>query len=148
MVEVESSADEDNLWDPRGPWQVDRETNVMTPIGSKAVFDLHPNIRWAALSTESGEVIFCEMRPGVESHTLAEVDRAFMKLGPLVITGVSERLTRAGEIGRVDNIIINFEKDSVLLKKTYQGYLAVSVDRLSAAVALEEIGEKLRSLRA
>jgi len=120
----------------------------MTPIDPKALFDLHPKIRWAALSTELGEVIFSEMRPGVESHTPAEVDRAFMKLGPLVMMGISERLTPAGEVGQVDSIIINFEKDSVLLKKTHQGYIAVSVDRPSAAVALEEISEKIRSLRA
>jgi hypothetical protein len=91
---------------------------MMAPIDPKAVFDLHPRIRWAALSTELGEVIFSEMRRGVASHTHAEVDRAFMKLGPLLLTGISERLTPAGEVGQVDNIIINFEKDSVLLKKT------------------------------
>lgn len=121
--------------------------SVMTPIGPKAVFDLHPKIRWAALSTELGEVIFTEMRPSVESHTSPEVDRAFMRLGPLVMTGISERLTPSGEVGHVDNIIINFEKDSVLLKKTGQGYLAVSVDRPSAAIALEEISEKIKNLR-
>jgi hypothetical protein len=121
--------------------------NMMTPIGPKAVFDLHPKIRWAALSTELGEVIFSEMRPDVESHTSLEVDRAFMRLGPLVMTGISERLTPSGEVGQVDNIIINFEKDSVLLKKTGQGYLAVSVDRPSAATALEEINKKIKTLR-
>jgi hypothetical protein len=120
---------------------------MMAPINPKVVFDLHPRIRWAALSTGVGEVIFSEMRPSVASHTSAEVDRAFMKLGPLVMTGISERLTPAGEVGQVDNIIINFEKDSVLLKKTDHGYLAVSVDRPSAAVALEEINEKIKTLR-
>jgi hypothetical protein len=119
----------------------------MTPIGPKTVFDLHPKIRWAALSTELGEVIFSEMRPGVESHTPAEVDRSFMRLGPLVMTGISERLTPAREVGQVDNIIINFEKDSVLLRKTGQGYLAVSVERPTAATTLEEINKKIKTLR-
>jgi hypothetical protein len=115
-------------------------------VSPKSVFDLDPRIRWAALSTEHGEVLFSEMRPGVRSHTSPEVDRAFMKLGPLVMTGISERLTPAGEVGPVDNVIINFEKDSVLLKKTRHGHLALSVDRPNAAVALEAINNKIKAL--
>jgi hypothetical protein len=116
-------------------------------VSPKLVFALDPRIRWAALSTELGGVVFSEMRPGVQSHTSPEVDRAFMKLGPLVMTGISERLTPAGEVGPVDNVIINFEKDSVLLKKTSHGYLALSVDRPTAAVALEAINNKIKALR-
>jgi len=115
-------------------------------ISPKLAFDLDPRIRWVALSTELGEVVFSEMRPGVHSHTLPEVDRAFMKLGPLVMTGISERLTPAGEVGPVDDVIINFEKDSVLLKKIGRGYLALSVDRANAALTLETINKKIQAL--
>jgi len=119
---------------------------MATLVSPKSVFELDTRIRWAALSNERGEVLFSEMRPGVRSHTEPEVDRAFMKLGPLVMTGISERLTPAGEVGRVDNVIINFEKDSVLLKKNGSGYLALSVDRAEAAVAFESINRKLKAL--
>ena len=115
-------------------------------VSPKSIFDLDPRIRWAALSTEMGEVVFSEMRPGVRSHTSPEVDIAFMQLGPIVMTGISEKLTPAGEVGPVDNVIINFEKDSVLLKKISHGYLALSVDRPDATLALEEISKKIRAL--
>jgi len=116
---------------------------LVTP---KLIFDLDPRIRWAALSTERGEVVFSEMRPGVQSHTSPEVDRAFMKLGPAVVTGISERLTPAGEVGPVDSVIINFQKDSVMLKKISNKYLALSVDRPNAAVILEIISDKIKAL--
>jgi hypothetical protein len=115
-------------------------------VSPKSIFDLDPRVRWAALSTELGEVVFSEMRPGVQSHTSPEVDRAFMKLGPIVMTGISERLTPGGEVGPVDNVIINFEKDSVLLKKISHGYLALSVERADATLALEAISNKIKAL--
>lgn len=86
------------------------------------------------------------MRPGVESYTPVEADRSFMELGPLIIAGVSERMTPAWSAGRLQSIIINFEKDSILLAKIKGGYLAISADRAHAARVFEEIAGPIMGL--
>jgi hypothetical protein len=115
----------------------------LTPEG---IFRLHPKIRWAALSTEGGKVKFCQMRPGVVSHTPNEVDRSFMELGPTIITGISERLSPNNAAGKVESVIVNFEKDSVLITRIKDEFLAISVERIDALRTFQEIAESLRTL--
>jgi len=118
----------------------------MTELTAEQVFRLHDKIRWAGFATESGQVTFCQMRAGVTSYTPEEADRSFMELGPLLITGISERLTPSELAGKVQNVIINFEKASVLLTKLKHGFLAVSVDRAHAPHVFEEIAGPIRRL--
>jgi len=103
------------------------------------VFRLHPKIRWAALSTESESVVFSQMRLGVKSHTANSEDRAFMKLGPLFMTGMAERLTPEGKAGKLECVIACFEKDYVLVAKVGNGHLAISVDKSDALAVFQEI---------
>jgi hypothetical protein len=119
----------------------------MTGLTAEQVFGLHDKIRWAAFATESGQVTFCEMRPGVASHTPEAADRSFMELGPQIMTGISERLTPSEAAGKVESVVINFEKDSVLLTKVKHGFLAISVDRVHAPQAFEEIAGSIRKLQ-
>jgi hypothetical protein len=86
------------------------------------------------------------MRPGVLNYTSDEADRSFMELGPLLLTGISERLSTPKGTGRVESVIINFEKDSVLLTKLEHGFLAVSADRAHALRVFEEVAGSIRKL--
>jgi hypothetical protein len=105
---------------------------VQTLLTPEEVFRLHPRIRWAAFSRDSGEVVFSHMREGVESHTSEVDDRAFMELGPLFMSGIAERLTPSQKAGRVESIVVNLEKDSVMLMKVGNGHLAISADKADA----------------
>ena len=109
------------------------------------VFRLHPKIRWAAFS-EDGKVAFCQMRAGVTSYTSDAEDRAFMELGPLIMAGVAERLTPTGGAGRLQSVVVNMEKDSVLLKKVGKGYLAMSVNRAEALGVFQKIDALIQKL--
>jgi len=101
------------------------------PLTSEEVFRLHPKIIWAAFSRDSGEVVFSQMREGVESHTSEVDDKAFMELGPLFMSGIAERL-RSKKTGGVESIVVNLEIDSVMLIKVGNGHLAISADKADA----------------
>jgi hypothetical protein len=88
------------------------------------------------------------MRPGVESYTPSLQDRAFMELGPLLMTGVAERLTPNGKAGKLEGVIACFEKDYVLITKFGDGHLAMSVDRPYALNAFQEIIPQIPRLAA
>lgn len=109
------------------------------------IFRLDPRIRWAAFSVD-GKVAFCEMRTGVHSYTSETEDRAFMELGPLIMSGVAERLTQSGNAGKLQSVIVNLEKDSILLMKARNGYLATSVDRTEAFDVFKKIESLIQQL--
>ena len=114
-------------------------------ISPEKLFELHPKLRWAAFS-EEGRVVFCKMRTGVKSYTSEDDDRAFMQFGPLIMSGVAERLTHSGEAGKLQSVLVNLDKDSVFLMRLRNGFLALSVDRDEAFGVFQEIDAKLREL--
>jgi hypothetical protein len=118
---------------------------VQTLLTPERIFELHPRIRWTAFA-RNGNVVFCQMRPGVKSYTSNDVDRSFMELGPLILTGVSERMSSPDSAGNVESIIINFVKDSVLLVRVKDGDLAISVDRPYAHLVFQEIESRIKTL--
>jgi hypothetical protein len=115
------------------------------PPSPDELFRLHSKIRWAAFSTD-GNVIFSQMRPGLSSYTSDAEDRAFMEFGPIILSGVAERLTESGGAGRLRSIVVNFDKDSVLLMRFRNGYLALSADPPYAYGVFQEIDAKLQQL--
>lgn len=116
-------------------------------ISPEEVFELHAKIRWASFSTESGRIAFSQMRSGLTSYTPEQDDRAFMEFGPQLMTGIAERLSPTGGAGKVQSLIVNMEKDAVLLAPFRGGYLAISADRDDAAAVFKEIEPKIRQLR-
>jgi hypothetical protein len=110
------------------------------------VFRLDPKIRWTALAKESGEVVFNKMRPGFESYTSEAEDKAFMELGPLFMISLAERLTPSKKAGAVKSIVVNLEKDSILLTKVRDGYLAVSAPPADANVIFPKIVSLIQQL--
>ncbi len=115
-------------------------------ISPEEIFQLHAKIRWASFSTESGRIAFSQMRPGLTSYTPEEDDRAFMEFGPQLMTGIAERLSPTGGAGKVQSLIVNMEKDAVLLAPLRGGYLAISADRDDAGAVFKEIEPKIRRL--
>lgn len=91
-------------------------------------------------------MIFSQMRPGFTSYTSDAEDKAFMEFGPVILSGVAEQLTESGGAGRLHSIVVNFDKDSVLLMRFRSGYLALSADRPYAYGVFQEIDAKLREL--
>lgn len=120
-------------------------TGVQTLLTPEQVFRLHPKIRWTAFA-RNGRIVFCKMAPGFESYTSPDADRSFMEFGPLIITGVSERLSSPESAGIVESVIINFEKDSVLLMRVKDGDLAISVDRPHSYGVFQEIESRIKTL--
>jgi hypothetical protein len=86
------------------------------------------------------------MRPGFTSYSSEEDDRTFMQFGPLIMSGVAERLTHSGGAGKLQSVLVNLDRDSVLIMKFRDGYLALSVDRDEAFGVFQEIDAKLREL--
>jgi hypothetical protein len=115
-------------------------------ISPEEVFQLHSKIRWASFSTESGRLAFSQMRPGLTSYTPEKDDRAFMEFGPQMMTGIAERLSATGGAGKVESLIVNLEKDPVLLAPLRGGYLAISADRADAPAVFKEVEPMIRRL--
>jgi len=88
------------------------------------------------------------MRPGITSYTSDAEDRAFMQTGPVIMTGIAERLTPGGGAGKLECLIACFEKDYVLMTKVREGYLALSVEKEEALAAFQEIMPQLIKLTA
>lgn len=93
-------------------------------------------------------MVFSQMRSGVQSLTADSEDRAFMELGPLLLTGIAERLTPKGKAGNLRCVIACFEKDCVLLINVNEGHLAVSADSADAFSVFQEILPQLTRLAA
>lgn len=115
---------------------------MMPTLSAEDVFKLHPKIRWVGLASNRGEVIFVQQRPGVKSHSPEEADRAFVQMGPLIISGVCERLSPW--TGRVGSIVINYEKVTSLITKVKDGYLCLTVEKQNAPQTILEVLESLR----
>jgi len=87
------------------------------------------------------------MRPGVKSYTSDSDDRAFMEFGPHLMSGIAERLTPTGGAGSFQSLIVNMEKDSVLLTQIGAGYLAISADRVDAPDVFRQVESMIRRIQ-
>lgn len=112
-------------------------------LSPEGVFRIHPKIRWAGLATDLGEVLFSQMRPGVESLSPPETDRSFMQLGPLLLSGVCERL--APWAGSLELIIIQYQKVVMFVTRLGRHNLALTLDKADAE-AMPEVKKSLLSV--
>ena len=55
-------------------------------------------------------------------------------------------MTPTGGAGKLESVLVNMGKDSVLLTKIRDGYLAISVDRAEAFGVFQEIDSSIRRL--
>lgn len=115
----------------------------MPELTPELIFNLHPKIRWAALSTDKGEVVFVRMRPGLESLSPENADQAFMQLSPMMLQGVCERL--APWAGPVEAIVTSYEKIVLVVRKVDKQFLALTINREDKEI-LRELMNSLHSL--
>lgn len=114
----------------------------MPALTAEDVFRLHPKISWVALASDQGEVVFVQQRPDVRSFSPGDADRAFAQMGPLIISGVCERLSPW--MRRVASIVIDYEKVTSLITKVKDGYLCMTIEKANAHHTILEVLESLR----
>lgn len=79
----------------------------VTPVVSpEEIFHVNKKIRWAALTTDRGDVIYSQQRPGVESFSPAQFDEEFVHLGPLTLLGTAEKYSEY--LRGVDHVVVWF----------------------------------------
>jgi hypothetical protein len=115
----------------------------LAELTPERIFDLHPKIRWAGLATEQGNVLFVKMRPGIQSLSPEDADGSFMQLGPMLLSGVCERL--APWAGPLEAVVSRYEKVVMIVTKFQGRFLALTVNR-EDTVAVREIMDSLRTL--
>lgn len=125
--------------------QASRKLGLGLPEPSpEHVFGLDPKIRWAGLATESGHVLFAQMRPGVTSLSPEDTDKSFMQLGPLLLTGVCERL--APWAGPLEYVVSRYQKVLMIVKRLDSKFLAVTINVEDSGI-LSELLAKLAQLK-
>ena len=119
----------------------------MAPIldSAEEVFMLHPKIRWAAKTSERGEVKFCKMRPGVNSLTPIEKDVFFMETGVLVLLGVCEQMVSWH--GSVNSLVISYDRVAMYVRRLGSDVLALTLDQHdSLGTTMHELGTRINQL--
>lgn len=89
------------------------------------------------MATDQGNVVFVKMRSGVESLSPEAADQSFMELGPLLLTGVCERL--APWAGPLETVVSTYEKVILLVAKLAKRYLALTINKEDAGIVSELI---------
>ncbi len=117
----------------------------MVDLTAERIFALDPTIRWAGLATDQGEVLFATMRPGIDTLSPEDTDRSFMQLGPMLLSGVCERL--APWAGPLDIVVSRYQKVAMIVKKLDRMYLAFTISSQDTD-KLARIFESLRHLTA
>lgn len=112
----------------------------MGELTPERIFALHPKIRWAGLATDQGEVLFTKMRPGISSISPEEADRPFMQLGPMLLSGVCERLTPWA--GPLEAVVGRYAKVVLIVTKLDKRFLALTLDRADTEI----LGELMPAL--
>lgn len=108
------------------------------------IFRLHPGIRWAGLTSEKGEVIFSQMRPGVDSLTPDEDDQFLLQFGALVMNGVCER--SGAWLGECEYVNVTYEKLIQLIMKLGTNYLIITVEKNTPSEELLKITKSVQAL--
>ncbi len=117
---------------------------LLVELTPERIFSINPKIRWAGLTTDQGEVLFVTMRSGLKSLSPEETDRSFMQLGPMLLSGVCERL--APWAGPLQAVVSRYEKVAMIITKIERFYLAVTINSEDAD-SIREIMEGLRRMR-
>ncbi len=82
--------------------------------------------------TDRGQVLFVKMRLGVKSLSPETDDQSFMQLGPMLLSGVCERL--APWAGQLETVVGTYVKVVLIVAKLEGRYLALTIDRADAPV--------------
>lgn len=100
----------------------------VTPIVSpEEIFQVNKKIRWAALTTDRGDVIYSQQRPGVESFSPAQVDEEFIQLGPLTLLGTAEKYSKY--LRGVDHVVVWFGVAISVYSRVGSQVISVTIEK-------------------
>jgi hypothetical protein len=100
----------------------------VTPVVSlEEIFQINKKIRWAALTTDRGDVIYYQQRPGVESLSPAQFDEDFAQLGPLTLLGTAEKYSEY--VRGVDHIVVWFGAVVSVFSRIGSQVLSVTLEK-------------------
>ncbi len=117
----------------------------MVDITPERIFALNLRIRWAGLATDQGEILFTEMRPGITSLSPEDTDRTFMQLGPMLLSGVCERLIPWA--GPLEAVVSCYRKVVMIVRKLDKLYLALTINSEDIS-NMQEIMDSLQQIHA
>ncbi len=110
------------------------------------IFDLDSRIRWVGIAKDNGEVLFCEMRPGVKSLSPPEKDQEFVSFGALVVLSIFEKFVTDG--GKIHGCGATFDKMHLLVFRAGDHIITISLEVSVNPEAVGEIGRKVRQIAA
>jgi hypothetical protein len=96
-------------------------------VTAEEVFEVSKGIRWVALTTDRGDALLNEMRPGVKSYSSPQFDDEFITLGPLTLLGVAEKYSEY--LKRVDSVIVRYERVDCVYARLGSQILSVSIEK-------------------
>jgi len=100
----------------------------LTPVVlPEEIFRVNKKIRWAALTTDRGDVIYNQQRPSVESFSPAQFDEEFIQLGPLTLLGSAERYSEY--LRGVDHIVVWFGAVIAVFSRVGSQVLSVTIEK-------------------
>jgi hypothetical protein len=102
-------------------------------VTPEEVFAINEKIRWMALTTDRGEVLYCQMRPGVQSYSPPLADEEFVKLGPLTMLGCAERYSE--HLEGVECINVLFGLVATIYSRLGGQVISISIEREAEAIA-------------
>ncbi len=100
---------------------------------AEEVFAVSQKIRWVALTTDRGEIILNQMRPGLASYSPTEFDEEFVRLGPLTLLGVAEKYSEY--LKGVEYVVVGFGSAICVYARLGFHVISVSLEKDQEALA-------------
>lgn len=102
--------------------------NLEPPVvSSEEVFAVSPKIRWVAITSDRGDVLVNQMRPGVESYSPPDYDEDFVRLGPLALLGIAERDSMY--LRGVHYILVSFGRADCVYARIGSQVISISIEK-------------------
>ncbi len=101
--------------------------HVIPAVSLDEVFSVNKRIRWAALTSDRGEVIYCQQRPAVESYSPTPFDQEFVQLGPLTLLGTAEKYSEY--LKGVDHVVVWFGAVIAVFSRIETQVLSVTIEK-------------------
>ena len=121
-------------------------TGERPALTADEVFAVNKKVRWVALTSNKGDVVLNQMRPGVQSYSPPQFDREFLTLGPIATLGVCERYDEY--LKGVDYVVVWYRLAALVYARLGAQVFAVSIERDREAVAsvLEWVERKRKEI--
>ena len=100
---------------------------------AEEVFAVSDKIRWVGLTTDRGDVLLNQMRPGLASYSPKEFDEEFVRLGPITLVGVAEKYSEY--LKGVEYVAVGFGSAICVYARFGSHVISVSLEKNQEALA-------------